>query len=125
MAMDTERNKALVRHWIGALNARNLNAADEVFAAEHRDGYAGPGQTVGPGGVKERVGRLLAAFPDLQFEIEDMAAEADRVVTRFAVRGTHRGQFREWPPTGRFFEIGWVSWVRIAEGKVVASWGGI
>jgi steroid delta-isomerase-like uncharacterized protein len=121
--MDTERNKALIRKWIEALNTRQLDVAQEVFAAAHRDGYAGPGQTIGPAGVQERVGRLLSAFPDLQFVIEDMVAEGDRVVTRFSVRGTHRGEFMGRAPTGRQFEIGWVSFVQIAAGQVAASWG--
>ena len=118
-----EENKAVVRRWIDALNNGNLaSGVEEAFAPEHRDGFAGPGQTPGPEGVRQRVSRLLAAFPDLHFTIEDMVAEGDRVVTRFTVRGTQRGEFQGIPPTGKQVTFSWVSIARIANGKIVESW---
>ena len=121
--MSAEDNRAIVRRWIDALNSGNIaSGAEEAFAAEHRDGYAGPDQMPGPEGVKQRVGRLLAAFPDLYFTIEDMTAEGDWVVTRFTVRGTQRGELQGIPSTGKQVAFPWVSIARIAAGKIVESW---
>ena len=43
----------------------------------------------------------FAAFPDAQATIEDLIAEGDKVVTRFTLRGTHRGAFMGIAPTGK------------------------
>ena len=44
---------------------------------------------------------MRTAFPDLELVAEDTIAEADKVVCRFTLRGTHRGEFMGLPPTGR------------------------
>jgi predicted ester cyclase len=46
----------------------------------------------------EVFGRLHRAFPDLQITIEDMIAEADKVVARDTVTGTHQGEYMGLPP---------------------------
>lgn len=120
--MSAEEQKAVIRHWIAALNRRDLDVARDCFAPDHQDGYAGPHQVPGPEGVIQRVGRLLAAF-DLHFEIEDLIAEGDRVAARFTVHGLHRGSFRGIQPTSHPITLRWASFAQFGGNKIVRSWG--
>jgi predicted ester cyclase len=70
----------------------------------------------------------LAAFPDWRFEVEEMVAEADRVVTRFVGRGTHRGRTTSFglgsiAPTGRVVEMRGYITHRLADGRIVDGRG--
>ena len=76
----------------------------------------------GPDDVKRFMGEFQEAFPDFHTEIEDQIAEEDKVVTRWTMRGTHRGEFRGIAPTGNALEITGIGIFRFSEGKVVESW---
>lgn len=65
---------------------------------------------------------IRGAFPDLQETIEDLIAEGDKVVERFSLRGTHRGEFMGVAPTGR--EVSWTAQAiyRMVDGKIAEIW---
>ena len=65
----------------------------------------------------------LQAFPDLRFELEDIVAERDRVVTRLVGRGTHRGEFRGVPPSGRLVVVHCIAISRLVDEQIVEEWG--
>ncbi|MDA0257004.1 MAG: ester cyclase [Chloroflexi bacterium] len=65
----------------------------------------------------------VQAFPDLRFELEDVVAESDRVVTRLVGRGTHRGEFRGVQPTGRLVVLHVIAISRLADERIVEEWG--
>jgi steroid delta-isomerase-like uncharacterized protein len=55
----------------------------------------------GPEGMAASVTAYLAAFPDLQFTVDDVVIQGDRVVQVWRVRASHRGSLMNIPPTGR------------------------
>lgn len=55
--------------------------------------------------------------------VEDSVAVDDKVWMRVICRGTHLGQFKGLPPTGKRFEITEVHIARIENGKAVEHWG--
>jgi predicted ester cyclase len=55
-------------------------------------------------------------------QIEDILAEDDRVDVRLTFTGTHRGAFRDLPPTGRTVRFGAVRIYRLADGMVAETW---
>ena len=62
---------------------------------------------------------MRTAFPDIHFTVEDLIAEADKVVVHVTSRGTHRGIFMGIAPTGRqVMGIG-VELARLTGGKIV------
>ena len=65
---------------------------------------------------------LRAAFPDLQYTVEDQIAEGDKVVTRYTASGTHRGELMSIVPTGSRVEITGISITRIEDGKIEEIW---
>ncbi len=124
--MSVEENKVIFRRVIEELwNQQKLEAADELFAADHESPSA-PGLPPGPAGVKAIAGMFLTAFPDLKVEIEIEIAEGDLVGGRLRQRGTHTGPMAsptgEVPPSGKPVNFTEVAMLRIADGKVATSW---
>jgi steroid delta-isomerase-like uncharacterized protein len=65
----------------------------------------------------------LRAFPDLRFDIEQMLASGDHVITRWHSMGTHQGEFMGIPPTGRRGEgIHGCSIIQVRYGKIAHEW---
>ncbi len=118
----SEENKAIEGRFIEeVLNKKNLAAADELIAEDFVELDPFPGQEQGREGLKQVLRMLFAAFPDLQWSIEELIAEGAKVVNRFTWRGTHRGEFLGIPPTGRQVTVKGVVIDRIVEGKIADS----
>src|SRR5437764_747554 len=91
--MSTEDNKANIRRgYEEGFNQRNLAVFDELMAPDYVWHMAST-TLQGREPAKQIISRFLTAFPDGRFTIEDMIAEADKVVVRQTFRGTHQGDF--------------------------------
>src|SRR6058998_3927313 len=58
----------------------------------------------GPGEVARYYQETRAAFPDQRNELIALHHADDAVIVEFWLRGTHNGEFRGVPPTGKAFE---------------------
>jgi predicted ester cyclase len=65
---------------------------------------------------------LLAAFPDLHVQLDDMVADGDKLVSRYTVHGTHDGELMGIPPTGKQVSIGGIAIDRFEDGQSVEHW---
>ena len=126
--MSTEDNKALVRHGIEVANRGNITETlamvDEFMAPDfvfHDPNIPFPGGIRSREDYKQFTTAFHAALPG-QFTIEDLIAEGDRVVARYTYRGTHRGQWRSLPPTGKAVTFTGTITYRIANGKTAEAW---
>ncbi|GGK76582.1 ester cyclase [Mangrovihabitans endophyticus] len=119
--MSTEDNKELVRRYIQTWNSGDLQGVAEFWAPEMvhhtRSGSHGFHEVV------TIVSDFMRAFPDLQFEIEDLVADGDRVASRMTARATHTGEYLGTPATGRKVSCSVFGIARIADGKLVEHWG--
>jgi predicted ester cyclase len=66
---------------------------------------------------------LLRAFPDLHVAVEDVIAEGDKLVCRDTVTGTHQGEYRGLPPTGKSVAYNEIFILRFAGGRIAEIWG--
>ncbi|MEU4101433.1 ester cyclase [Streptomyces tanashiensis] len=66
---------------------------------------------------------LLRAFPDIHVTIEETVAEGDKVVSRNTVSGTHRGEYRGLPPTGKTVSYGEIFVFRFVDGRIAEICG--
>lgn len=80
--------------------AEELISPDVVF---HVPGRSEPMR--GPAGYLAVIGMMRSGFPDIQWTLEEMIAEDDKVAARFTMRGTHQGSFFGVPPTGKTIEV--------------------
>lgn len=65
--------------------------------------------------------RVLAAA-DVDLDIGDVVATDDSVAVRATVTGTHRGSLMDLAPTGESFEIAYVWFCRIDDGRIAEIW---
>jgi len=121
--MSTEENKAIVRRYQEAHNTNNLDALDEIVAADIISHRFTPGLPPSlEGGKMAHVG-TVAAIPDLHYAIEDLIAEGDKVVMRWTLTGTHTGaDLIGVPARGARLNVTGISIFRIAGGKIVEHW---
>jgi steroid delta-isomerase-like uncharacterized protein len=105
-------NKALVRRYYEqVLNGRDLDAVGDYFANERM-----------VEGVRAGCFSYFTAFPDLHSSIEELVAEDDRVFCRSTITGTHDGEYKGIPATGRHVSSEAAEVFRIADGKFVGYW---
>ena len=119
--MSTEENKALVCRYWQASNEHNVDILDELMTTDYvQHGTTGDTSLQD---LKASNTMIIAAFPDITATIDDIIAEGDRVVARMTISGTHKGEFRGIPPTGKTAVITEMSIYQISEGKIAEGWG--
>lgn len=121
--MSVMQSKEIVRRYIEEVfNKGNLNVADEVLAPGFVDHNPMPGQASGIEGAIEFARDSRHSFPDLHVAIEQMVAEGDMVAVRSTIRGTHQGEYRGIPPTGK--RVSWqaMAFFRVTNGKITERW---
>jgi len=114
-----ERNKALVRRWIGeGFNGRDLKVVDVLFS----ENFTVNRTPVGRGGLRQSMASRFTAFPDLRVSIVEIVAEGDKVGIWYTVQGTQRGEFEGVQPTGK--QVSWfgADFLRVESGKFVEAW---
>jgi len=123
--MSIETNKALVRRlYEQGWDKGNLSVIDELFAPEHIlhwNELLPSEQHRTPAEVKGIVQEYRAAFPDLEVIVQDLVAEADKVVVQVTFIGTHQGVYAGFAPTQRSGRFTDMQILRIADGKIVES----
>ena len=103
-------------------NRRDESAIDR-FIPEHAAGND-PDFGSGREGFRKQWREWQTAFPDLHFEIVDLIAEGDKVLTRWVLTGTHRGEFLGLAPTGTAIRVAGMSLDRVEGGLVAEGFDG-
>lgn len=117
-----EENKAIAWRWVEGLNKHDIMIVDEFFTANWVFHFPGGEELHGPGELKQLLTLTFTAYPDLQYKIEDIIAEGDKIVARFTVRGTHKGDMMGIAPTGKQITGTGIAIYRLVEGKFVETW---
>ena len=121
--MSVEENKADTRRAIkGFWNQGNMALLDEFWAPNYINHDPTNPEVRDLEGFKQWVIAARTAFPDMNVTIDDLIAEGDKVVTRWTVRGTHKGEFGKIPATGKQVMFTGMTISRIVDGKTVESW---
>jgi steroid delta-isomerase-like uncharacterized protein len=103
-------------------NGRDYAAAEELYAPTFTN-PAAPG--LSGGAAKAHLLRAYhEAFPDLTVRIEQLVVTDDDVAMRYVATGTHSGNFRGHPPTGRRMSTWAVSFLHFAGDQVTSEWVG-
>ena len=119
----SEENKTILRRWIEEVwHEGNVDAVDEFVTDTYVRHDPNAPEIRGPEAEKQLLAMYLSAFPDLRFTIEDMVAEGDKVVVRYSIRGTHKGELLGIPPTDKQVTLTATETYRLVEGKIDEQW---
>jgi steroid delta-isomerase-like uncharacterized protein len=122
--MVTDANKGIMRRFTEFINTASESLATELVASTAAFHVPGrPEPLRGPAGYLEIVSMMRSGFPDIQWTLEEMVAEGDKVAARFIMRGTHRGVFFGVPPTGKAIAVQAMNFYRLADGQIVEERG--
>ena len=127
MTTSTETlNEAVYRRLHDATNTRDIGVisrtADDVLHPDAVFHAAGSQPAPAAQFVKGAWAMLLRAFPDIQVTIEDVIADGDKIVVRNVVTGTHEGDYRGLPATGRTIAYDEMFVARFADDKIAEIW---
>ena len=115
-------NKALVQRYVEILNTQNFALMDGLIAPDVSVRFSGFAAVQGLEAFKQ-LAPACAAFPDGQFTVENIIAEADLVAIHWRWRGTHQGEYMGIAATGKQVTETGTTFYRIAGGKIAAMWG--
>ena len=121
---NSEKNKEIVRRFNKeVIEQGNLDTFRELMDNDFINRTA-PAKANGADGMWNTFSNILRpAFPDLTVEIYEQIAEGDKVVTRKAITGTHKGKLFDISPTGQKIRIDVIDIVRVKDGKYIEHWG--
>ena len=122
--MSVEDIKALARRWLEEANkgeAAFMTVIDELHAADIV-AHGGSGEETRGKDLKQDLIEWFRAFPDLQFTIDDMVVEGDKVAIRYTWTGTHTGELKGINPTNKKVTMWEIEIDRIVDGKIAEIW---
>src|SRR5919112_1835819 len=121
--MSSEENKALVRRFVEAQANADLDTLDKLLAPDFVDHSLQADQEPGREGFMQSVAEEPTIFSYVRANIEDQAAEGDKVITRLTMRRIHdRGPFLGLAPTGMEIKTSAIVIHRIAGDRIAEEW---
>jgi len=120
--MTLEENKARERRFAEEIvNKGNMAVATELVAEDFVELDPFPGQAQGRQGLVDVITMMRTAFPDLQWTVEELVAEGEKVASYNVWRGTHQGVFLGIPPTGKRVTVPSMIFDYYVDGKLKES----
>ena len=108
----SDDNKVLVeQYYAQVLNGRDLDAVGDYFADERM-----------VEGVRRGCFSYFQAFPDLHVALDEFCRRGRQGLLRSTMTGTHDGEYKGIPATGRHVAARGCGSLRVADGKFVGYW---
>lgn len=102
-----ENNKALIKQWVEARNTNDLEAALSLWTDEWQ------------ARITKGFNGTTISFPDVKVIANNMVAEADKVALHWTLKGTHKGNYRDIPATGKKITWTGIDIYTIKDGKII------
>jgi glyoxylase-like metal-dependent hydrolase (beta-lactamase superfamily II)/predicted ester cyclase len=115
--------EAVTRRYFEAIGAHDLDGAVAMWAPDGREDVRGQGVFVGREGLREFIGDLLGAMPDLRVKILSTTTEEDRCALQWRFSGTFAGpgSFNGINPTGHRIELEGVDVLSVRDGLIQSN----
>ncbi len=122
--MATEINKQAMQRFVKFINTASKELAEELISPKAMFYVPGrPGPMIGPDGYLEIIQMMRGGFSDIQWTLDDLVAEDDKIAARFTMQGTHNGPFFGVLPTGKPIKVQAFNFYRLLNGKIVEEHG--
>ena len=115
--MSAEENKSLIHRFFDEVFSKgDLAVANQILTTDFV--FYGPAAGVhSPENFIQFTGMLRKAL-DVHFAIETVIADGDKVSSLSTMSGTHQGEFRGIPPSGKQIAMPRIDNFQIIEGKI-------
>ena len=122
-AITNANKKVIQRLYKEILVDWNMPLADELVADQFTSHDWPKGSPSGPEAFRNYYSNVIrSVLPDARYEVDDMIAEGDKVVVRWRLLGTHKGNFLDISPTGRWVTLKGIAIYRLEDSKVTERW---
>ena len=119
-----EATKQFFNQFLQFINTADENLAQQLInpgATFHVPFQADPLQ--GPKGYLAIIGMMRSGFPDIQWSIDEMIVEDDKVAIRFTMKGTHKGTFFGVPATEKPIAVSAMNFYRLSDNQIIEEVG--
>ncbi len=113
----------IARAYFAAIDAHDLDAAVALWAPGGREHVRGQVDGVAPDDVREFIGSLLRAVPDLRLEVVSTTTEDERCAVQWRMRGAFAGDrgVRGVEPNGAPILLEGVDLITVRDGLIAAN----
>lgn len=116
-------NKGLIRRFYKEVYVDwNMALVDEVVSPQFTSHDWPENGPTGPQAFRDYYSAIRSAVPDAHYEVDDLIAEGDRVVVRWRLLGTHKGNFAGIAPSGKAITLRGIAIYRVEGGKLMERW---
>lgn len=120
--MSTEKNKELVRRFLGVFSTGDVASLTDVLADDVVDHNPLPGVRPARDGFADSVAMFRTWFPDLRLTVDHLVAEGDHVAAAGTATGTNTGPLPSGQATGRVASFGYLDMYRVSDGRIAECW---
>jgi len=115
---------ASIQRLYDLINTGDIDGFGRQLADDFVEHEEIPGIPPTKDGVIQYFRLLLAAFPDMRMDVEDIIASGDKAVARLRVTGTNKGEFMGVPATGKSVSMKLIDITRFGDdGLAREHWG--
>ena len=117
-------HSASIRRLYDLIDAGDIDGFGRQLADDFVEREELPGIPPTKAGVVQYFKVMLAAFPDMRMDVEDVIASGDKAVARVTVTGTNKGEFMGMPATGKSVSVKLIDITRFGDdGLAREHWG--
>ena len=120
----SDLGNTFMRRFVQFINTADEKLGEELIApnAEFYVPYQSE-PLVGPSGYLVAIGVMRGGFPDIQWTLEELIVEGEKIAARYTMRGTHEGTFFGVPATGKKIAVQGMNFYDVVDGKIVGERG--
>jgi steroid delta-isomerase-like uncharacterized protein len=115
---------ASMRRFFEMVNSGDIDRVADLLADDFVEHEELPGMPTGREGTRQLFKMMAAAFPDMNWDPQDILVDGDKAVARVRFTGTNDGEFMGMPATGKSVSVQVIDIVRFDEdGLACEHWG--
>jgi glyoxylase-like metal-dependent hydrolase (beta-lactamase superfamily II)/predicted ester cyclase len=120
---DSSAAETITRRYFETIGAHDVQGAAAMWADGGHEDVRGQGLFIGPEGVREFIGNLVEAIPDLKVEVLSTTTEGERCAIHWRFSGTFAGPgyLNGVAPTGHRLELEGVDVLTVRDGLIQAN----
>jgi len=104
--------------WDNIINKGDLDLINNTNFTDSITLITSPENIVGIDDFKAYYANFVTGFSDVDFTIEDVFGQDDKIVKHWRFKGTHTGDFFGMPATGKMVDVDGVTLVEMKDGKI-------